>query len=100
MPNLPVSHHPQMYDDLRWWLEHDRETGRHVVALIEETIAHPVAGNGKPKRLRDLPNAWSRRINRAHRLFYLLDGELRFVSCRGHEMPQHVYDALRMGDDV
>ena len=95
-----VTHHPQMLEDLRWWLKHDPELGRKVVELIEETSAHPESGHGRPKRLHSLPNVWSRRITHHHRLFYLLDGELLFISCRDHDMPQHIHEALRLEEYV
>ncbi len=95
-----VTYHPQMLTDLTWYQDHDPELGRHVVELIEETIARPEAGNGRPKRLGSMRNLWSRRISQEHRLFYLLDGELRFISCRNHDMPQHLYDALRLQESV
>lgn len=95
MPERPVTYHHQMLDDLKWWRDHDQITGQKVVELIEHTIATPEAGYGRPKRLHALPNLWSRRVDHTHRIHYLLDGDLRFLSCHGHELPQYIYDQLR-----
>ncbi len=95
-----VTYHPQMLTDLEWWRDHDPDTGRRVVELIEQTVVRPAAGDGRPKRIGSMRNLWSRRISQEHRLFYLLDGEIRFISCRGHDMPQHLYDAIRLQEWV
>jgi len=91
-----------MLDDLTWWLEHDKETGAHVVDLIEQTAASPDGGHGRPKRLGGLPGCWSRRITRHHRLFYSLHngGDVRFFSCRDHDLKQTIWDAVVAGEDV
>jgi toxin YoeB len=96
-----VTYHPQMLVDLTWYRDHDRETGQRAVEMIEEATDTPEEGTGRPKRLAGLPNLWSRRINHHHRLNYLLlDGEIRFISCRDHDMPHHVYHAIREGEGV
>ncbi len=101
MPNHTISHHPQMLDHLTWWLEHDRPGGAHVVELIEETGRTPERGKGRPKRLSGLPGVWSRRITRHHRLFYRIhNGEIRFLSCRDHDLAQPIWDAVVNGEEV
>ena len=101
MPDRTVTYHAQMLADLEWYLSHDPDMGARAVAAIEESQATPEEGTGRPKRLAGLPNLWSRRINHHHRLNYLLlDGEIRFISCRDHDMPQHVYHAIRVGEEV
>jgi toxin YoeB len=87
-----------MLTDLEWWLANDRKTGAGVVEEIELAIEHPKAGPGRPKRLGGLPGVWSRRITRHHRLFYIVhDVGIHFVSCKDHELPQHIYDDVRAG---
>jgi Txe/YoeB family toxin of toxin-antitoxin system len=101
VPERPVTYHAQMLDDLTWFRDHDPWVGERAVKLIEQTAATPERGIGRPKRLHTLRNAWSRRITRHHRLHYLLlDDEVRFLSCRDHELPQHIYEALRAEEDV
>jgi toxin YoeB len=91
-----------MLDDLEWWLDHDKELGAHVVALIEEVQVFPEQGRGKPKRLGGLAGMWSRRINHHHRLYYALQngGDVRFYSCRSHDLKQTIWDAIVAGDEV
>lgn len=101
MPDHTITHHPQMLADLTWWLEHDKAGGAHVVDLIEQTQASPNGGHGRPKRLSGLPGVWSRRITQHHRLFYRIhQGELRFLSCRDHDLAQPVWDAVVNGEEV
>lgn len=101
MPDHTITYHPQMLDDLTWWLEHDMDMGAHVVELIEETQGAPERGHGRPKRLAGLPGTWSRRITQHHRLFYRLhNGELRFLSCRDHDLPKPIWAAVFNGEDV
>lgn len=87
----------QMYDDLVAWRDGpDQETAQRVVELIELVIEHPKEGRGRPKRLSGLPGVWSRRITQHHRLFYAIeDGGLRFISCRGHDFPEHLRADIR-----
>lgn len=101
MPDRVTTYHPQMLPGLETWQSNDPEMGAHVVELIEETQAQPESGRGRPKRLRDLPYVWSRRITRHHRLFYSLrNGDLRFLSCYDHDLPRHMLDALKAGEDI
>lgn len=44
-------------------------------SLIQEQKEHPETGTGKPERLKHFQqNTWSRRIDKKHRLVYLIDG--------------------------
>jgi toxin YoeB len=96
-----VTYHSQVLADLEWWRDHHPAMGRRVVEAIEETAVTPEAGHGRPKRLSALPNLWSRRVTKKHRIYYLLlCEELRFLSCRGHDLPQHMYDAMRAQETV
>lgn len=98
MTKRVVTYDPHMEPDLERWLEEDPQTGRRVVELIELAIASPKSGRGRPKRLGGLPGVWSRRINRHHRVFYYVDdGEILFLSCYGHDLPEHVEQQLREG---
>jgi Txe/YoeB family toxin of toxin-antitoxin system len=98
----PVLYDPEILDDLLWWQQHDPETGARVVELIELAIHAPKTGRGRPKKLGALPGVWSRRISHTHRLFYVVEpadgheiGALRFVSCRGHDVPERLREELR-----
>lgn len=46
-----------------------------LFSLIQELKEHPEKGTGKPERLKHYnQNIWSRRIDKKHRLVYLIDG--------------------------
>jgi toxin YoeB len=74
------------WDDYQHWVETDRVMLRKVNGLIKECLRHPFEGTGKPEPLRgDLAGAWSRRIDREHRLVYVVTADaVEVVQCRYH----------------
>lgn len=93
-----VTYEARMYTDLCRWRDDDPGMGRHVVEIIELAISSPKAGPGRPKRLAGLPGVWSRRITQHHRLFYLVTDEaLHFLTCHGHDLPEHMRKTIREG---
>ena len=66
-----------------------KKTGNKVIlkklfSLIQELKQHPETGTGKPERLNHYQqNTWSRRIDRKHRLVYLIDGTKIVVTILG-----------------
>ena len=55
--------------------------------LIEELKIHPRTGTGKPEQLKGLPDRWSRRITKKHRLVYKIEDDVVIVlvlSAYGH----------------
>ena len=76
-------------DYLRWQRE-DRKTLRRINSLIEATTRTPFEGIGKPEALRaNLAGYWSRRIDKANRLVYSVEGGVvTIVSCRFHYGPE------------
>jgi toxin YoeB len=83
-----------IFEALAWehflhWQETDRATLRKINGLIKECLRHPYDGTGKPEALRgDLSGAWSRRIDREHRLVYRIkDDAVEVISCRYHYQP-------------
>lgn len=77
---------PAAFDDLAWWIAHDRKTALRVVKLVEAIQREPFQGLGQPEPLRhELAGAWSRRIDSEHRLVYTVaDEKIRIVACRYH----------------
>jgi toxin YoeB len=78
-------------DDFEYWAK----SGNKIILkkigyLIEAIQIDPYVGIGKPEALKhELAGAWSRRIDREHRLIYqiLEDGTidiLSIISLRGH----------------
>ena len=61
---------------------------KKIVKLFEELEIHPMSGTGKPERLKgDMQGYWSRRITKADRMVYAIDGDMvlvDIVSLRGH----------------
>jgi toxin YoeB len=77
---------PDAFEDLAWWVEHDRAQAVRLVRLIRDVQRDPFAGLGKPEPLRhELRGCWSRRIDQEHRLVYLvLPEKIRILACRYH----------------
>ena len=84
MKNLEFD--PAAFDDLAWWVEHDRKQALKIIKLIREVQRTPFQGIGKPEKLKhDLSGCWSRRIDREHRLVYqVLEDKIRILACRYH----------------
>jgi len=74
------------FEDLAWWVEHDRKQALKIIKLIQEVQKSPFQGMGKPERLKhDLAGCWSRRIDQEHRLVYeVTETQIRILSCRYH----------------
>jgi toxin YoeB len=78
--------HAEFRDDLRYWVEHDRNVAMRLLELVEAVIREPFKGIGKPELLKGpLAGTWSRRITREHRLVYLVDSQgVQFLQARYH----------------
>lgn len=83
---MNVSFTPTALDDLRYWLKMDKRQTERILALLEEVRRAPFHGAGKPEPLRfQLAGCWSRRIDREHRLVYLVEEkEIIVIACRYH----------------
>jgi len=74
------------FDDLEWWVNHDRKKALKTIRLIQEVRSSPFQGMGKPEPLKhELAGCWSRRIDDEHRLVYQVsDTKIRILTCRYH----------------
>ena len=74
------------WEDYVYWNETDRAMLRRINRLIRDIIRDPFSGTGKPEPLKHaLAGAWSRRIDREHRLVYLYENkQLIILQCRYH----------------
>ncbi len=76
------------FEDLQWWVEHDRKVALRVFKLIQEAQRAPYEGTGQPEPLKhELTGCWSRRITQEHRLVYRVSEEedkIRVLACRYH----------------
>lgn len=63
------------WEDYLYWQQEDRKTLKRINLLIEDILRDdPFEGIGKPEALKHaLAGAWSRRIDEANRLVYLVD---------------------------
>ena len=77
---------PHAFEDLAWWVKHDRKVALRILKLAQEVSRQPFSGTGKPEPLKgDLAGCWSRRITKEHRLVYeVLDDRIKILACRYH----------------
>ena len=65
---------PESQKDLSYWKITDKTKLNRIKDLIENIKLNPTEGIGKPERLKYKDkNIWSRRIDKKHRLVYLID---------------------------
>ena len=76
----------EFLEDLRFWVETERNIALKILELIEAIQRDPFSGVGKPEPLKYLaPGTWSRRITQEHRLIYLVrDDRIDFLQARYH----------------
>ncbi len=83
---MEVIYTPDALADLDFW----KRTGNSSVqakisSLINSICETPFEGVGKPEPLKHMPDMWSRRINREHRIMYSVNnGEIEIYSLKGH----------------
>ena len=70
------------------WKKHDPAIAKRIKRLLEDILAHPFTGIGKPEPLKyELAGLWSRRINTEHRIIYSVHDdmiEVLILSMRYH----------------
>jgi toxin YoeB len=87
----PVSDHeavfqPEFRQDLKYWVQTDRNMALRVLELLEAVLRDPFSGIGKPQPLKYvLAGCWSRRITQEHRLVYRVsERRIDFLQARYH----------------
>ena len=79
------------FEDLEWWVGHDRKMAIRILKLLREVQRTPYEGTGQPELLKhELEGCWSRRINQEHRLVYQVleeENRIRILACRYHYSP-------------
>jgi toxin YoeB len=80
-----VFHH-EFRQDLRFWVETDRNVALRALDLVEAIERDPFTGIGRPEPLRyALAGCWSRRLTQEHRLVYRVSpGVIDFLQARYH----------------
>ena len=78
--------HPELIEDLQYWVERDRRIALKALDLIEAILREPFSGIGKPEPLKHrLAGAWSRRLTQEHRIVYIVGKDrIEFVQARFH----------------
>lgn len=74
------------WEDYTFWQGQDRKTLKRINLLIGSVLRDPFTGAGKPEPLKHiLSGAWSRRIDEANRLVYLVtDTHIVVLQARDH----------------
>lgn len=68
----------QAEKDRKYWKKSgNKAIMNRITVLLEDIIAHPYTGIGKPEPLKyELAGCWSRRINSEHRIIYSVNDEI------------------------
>ncbi len=78
----------QAKKDIIFWERKNSVISRQIQKLIDSIQQTPRSGKGQPEKLRyELSGAWSRRIDKEHRLVYVVNEQNKTVtiqSCKGH----------------
>lgn len=76
----------EAWKDYLYWQSQDKKTLKRINKLITECMRTPFEGIGKPEPLKEnLSGFWSRRIDDANRLVYVVDDNyLTIIACRYH----------------
>lgn len=86
---MRIEFHEVAWTDYLDWQQTNKAMLKRINLLIKDIQREPFAGIGKPELLRhDLSGFWSRRIDEANRLVYVVENDvLIIVQCRGHYEP-------------
>jgi len=73
------------WDDYLYWQTQDKKTLKRINKLIKDIMRNAFEGIGKPEKLTDSPDYWSRRIDDVNRVVYKIeDNTVVIASVRGH----------------
>jgi toxin YoeB len=77
---------PGFREDLVYVIKTDRKIALRALELVEEVLADPFTGIGKPEPLKhELSGCWSRRITQEHRLVYRVTADrIDFLQAHYH----------------
>lgn len=76
----------EAWEDYMYWQESDKKTLKRINDLIKAISKEPYVGIGDPEPLKfNWSGFWSRRINREHRLVYMVENDAVLIAqCRYH----------------
>ncbi len=77
---------PEFLEDLEYWVQTDRKMALRLIKTVREILRNPFEGIGKPEPLKyEFSGAWSRRLNKEHRIVYLVsEDRIDFLKARYH----------------
>jgi toxin YoeB len=77
---------PEFLEDLEYWVQTDRKMALRLIKMVREILRNPFEGIGKPEPLKyEFYGAWSRRLNKEHRIVYLVsEDRIDFLKARYH----------------
>jgi len=77
---------PEFLEDLEYWVQTDRKMALRLIKTVREILRNPFEGLGKPEPLKyEFSGAWSRRLNKEHRIVYLVsEDRIDFLKARYH----------------
>lgn len=79
-PVFKIVYSKHAEDDLRFWAKSNRKTFQKIISIIENIIASPYQGIGKPEPLRyEWSGCYSRRIDSRNRIVYKVDEEEKTI---------------------
>jgi toxin YoeB len=82
---VKIKQMPKFERQYRKWLKVNGKICGRIDELIQAATLCPFVGVGKPKKLLEGKDVYSRRIDRRHRLIYAVrDDIIYLVSCYGH----------------
>ena len=75
---------PEFLEDLEYWVQTDRKMALRLIKMVREILRDPFEGIGKPEPLKyEFSGAWSRRLNKEHRIVYLVsEDRIDFLKAR------------------
>jgi len=76
----------EAWEDYLYWQESDKKVLKRINELIKAIRQEPFKGIGDPEPLKfNWSGFWSRRINREHRLVYMVENDsILIAQCRYH----------------
>jgi toxin YoeB len=84
---MEINYTLQAREDLTYWKKINNVIAlKKIRRLIEAILEQPYEGIGKPEPLKhNLAGCWSRRIDKEHRLVYIVnDNLITVLSMKGH----------------
>lgn len=87
---MKITFSANAWEDYQYWASNDDAVLKRLNDLIKECSRAPFKGTGKPEPLKgDLQGWWSRRLTKADRIVYRVQGSgkdqaLEIAQCRFH----------------